>query len=35
MAAELIINKITGKPYIKGRQLATGKIIVRESVKSI
>ena len=32
MAAELIINKITGKPYIKGRHLATGKIIVRESV---
>lgn len=35
MAAELIINKITGKPYIKGRHLATGKIIVRESVSSI
>lgn len=35
MAAELIINKITGKPYIKGRHLATGKIIVRESVKAI
>ena len=32
MAAELIINKITGKPYIKGRHLATGKIIVRDSV---
>ncbi len=35
MASEVIINKITGKPYIKGRHLATGKIIVRESVKSI
>ena len=35
MAAELIINKITEKPYIKGRHLATGKIIVRDSVKSI
>lgn len=35
MAADLIINKITGKDYIKGRHLATGKIIVRESVKSI
>ena len=34
MAAELIINKVTGKPYIKGRHLATGKIIVRESVLS-
>ena len=35
MAAELIINKITGKPYIKGRHLATGKIIARDSVKAI
>ena len=35
MAADLIINKITGKDYIKGRHLATGKIIVRESVKSL
>ena len=35
MAAELIINKITGKPYIKGRHLATGKIIIRDSVKDM
>ena len=35
MAAELITNKITGKPYIKGRHLATGKIIIRESVKRL
>ena len=35
MAAELIIKKITGKAYIKGRHLATGKIIVRDSVKAI
>ena len=34
MAAELIINKVTDKPYIKGRHLATGKIIERESVLS-
>lgn len=34
MAAELIINKITGKDYIKGRHLATGKIIERESVRA-
>ena len=32
MAADLIIDKITGKDYVKGRHLATGKIIVRESV---
>ena len=31
---QLIINKVTGTPYIKGRHLATGKIIVRESVIS-
>ena len=35
MAAELIINKITGRPYIKGRHLATGKIVVRDSVKRL
>ena len=35
MAAELIINKVTGQTYIKGRHLATGKIIVRESVKAL
>lgn len=35
MAAELIIAKVTGQPYIKGRHLATGKIIVRESVKAL
>ena len=35
MAAELIINKITGKEYIKGRHLATGKIIERDSVKRL
>ena len=35
LAAELIISKVTGKPYIKGRHLVSGKIIVRESVSSI
>jgi LacI family transcriptional regulator len=35
MAADLIINKITGKPYVKGRHLATGKIIIRDSVKRV
>ncbi len=34
MAADLIISKITGKSYIKGRHLATGKIIIRESVRA-
>lgn len=31
-AAELIINKITGKPYIKGRQLISGSLVIRDSV---
>ena len=32
MAADLIINKITGRPYIKGRHLVSGSLIIRESV---
>ena len=34
VAAELIINKITGKPYIKGRHLVSGSLIIRKSVTS-
>ncbi len=34
IAAELIINKITGKPYIKGRHLVSGSLVIRDSVKS-
>jgi len=33
MAADLIINKITGQPYIKGRHLVSGSLIIRDSVK--
>ena len=35
IAAELIINKITGQPYIKGRHLVIGSLIIRHSVKSL
>ena len=35
IAAELIINKITGQPYIKGRHLVSGSLIIRNSVKSL
>ena len=35
VAAELIINKITGQPYIKGRHLVSGSLIIRDSVKKI
>ena len=35
IAAELIINKITGQPYIKGRHLVSGSLIIRHSVKSL
>lgn len=34
-AVELIINKINGKPYIKGRQLVSGSLVIRDSVKSL
>ena len=35
VAAELIINKITGQPYIKGRHLVSGSLVIRESVKTL
>ena len=35
VAAELIINKISGKPYIKGRQLVSGSLVIRDSVKHL
>ena len=35
IAAELIINKITGQPYIKGRHLVSGSLIIRDSVKAL
>ena len=35
IAAELIINKITGQPYIKGRHLVSGSLVIRNSVKSL
>ncbi|MBR1639931.1 MAG: LacI family DNA-binding transcriptional regulator [Treponema sp.] len=34
VAADLIISKITKQPYMKGRHLISGKIILRESVTS-
>jgi LacI family transcriptional regulator len=35
VAAELIINKITGQPYIKGRHLVSGSLVIRNSVKAL
>ncbi len=35
IAAELIISKITGQTYIKGRHLVSGTLLKRESVKNI
>lgn len=35
MAADLIISKITGTPYIKGRHLVSGSLIIRNSVKKL
>ena len=34
-AADLIINKINGAPYIKGRHLVSGDIVIRDSVKEL
>ena len=34
-AAELIINKITGQPYTKGRHLVSGSLVKRDSVKAL
>ncbi len=33
VAAELIISKVTGQPYIKGRHLISGSLVIRDSVK--
>lgn len=35
VAADLIIKKISGEPYIKGRHLVSGSLIIRESVGAI
>lgn len=35
VAADLIIKKITGEPYIKGRHLVSGTLIIRDSVKKL
>ena len=35
VAAGLIINKITGQPYTKGRHLVSGSLIIRNSVKKL
>lgn len=35
MAADLIIKKILGEPYMKGRHLVSGTVLIRESVKNI
>lgn len=34
IAAELIINKINGLDYIKGRHLVSGSLVIRDSVKA-
>ena len=35
VAADLIISKITKQPYMKGRHLVSGKIILRDSVAAL
>ncbi len=35
VAADLIIAKIEGRPYIKGRHVVSGSLLIRDSVKNI
>jgi len=35
IAADLILSKIADKPYIKGRHLVSGTLIIRDSVKKL
>lgn len=35
VAAELIIKKINNEPYIRGRHLVSGSLVIRDSVKKI
>jgi len=35
VAAELILSKINGTPYIKGRHLISGSLIIRDSVSKV
>ncbi len=34
VAADLIIKKVTGQPYVKGRHLVSGSLVIRDSVKA-
>lgn len=35
VAADLILKKINGTPYVKGRHLVSGEILIKDSVKKI
>ncbi len=35
VAADLIISKIKGEPYIKGRHLVSGSLVIKDSVKKL
>ena len=35
VAADLIIQKINGEPYMKGRHLVSGSLVIRDSVKKL
>lgn len=35
LTAELIVKKVIGEPYIKGRHVVTGTIMIRESLKKL
>lgn len=35
ITSELIVKKVKGEPYIKGRHVVTGKVIIRDSLKKL
>ncbi|MCQ2590592.1 MAG: LacI family DNA-binding transcriptional regulator [Treponema sp.] len=35
IASELIVKKVTGQPYIKGRHVVTGTVMIRDSLKKL
>lgn len=35
IASDLIVKKVTGQPYIKGRHVVTGTVVIRDSLKKL
>ena len=35
LTGDLIVKKVTGQPYIKGRHVVTGTVVIRDSLKKL